>query len=145
MAALVDTNRSCEQRTAFAQQICDLRPCCLERFFAEPVVACIKMEGGSSSILAEPLVTQLQMAFRSKVSNVEIELNFARAACSRAAMRGRSHNIPSLVSKHCTAEIKLGQKRQLINDSAVTNDKKSDGPGAGSFKTKTSEYVNHEL
>ena len=31
---------------------------------------------GASSILAEPLVTELQMTCRTKVSNVEIELNF---------------------------------------------------------------------
>ena len=53
----------------------------------------------------------------TKTSNVEIELNFARASCARSATHGRLHNTASMVAKHVTAEVKLAPKRIFVRGS----------------------------
>ena len=100
----------------------DSKPCCLDPLFACPVLAAAKEEcdhlGANPDSVAQALVhgtvsTDLAVAMRSKSSNIEIELNFARASAARSATHGKGCNISSMISKHITSEVKLARKRCL--------------------------------
>ena len=105
LGQLINTDLNVEQREALMKQYLSLKDCCVERHFAAPVLADLRMDG------LDGLKDDLKMAFRSKTSNIEIETNFARASSSRMAMRGRSHTIPSMTAKHVVSEIKMIHSR----------------------------------
>ena len=48
----------------------------------------------------------LRLLALNKVSNVEIELNFARASSSRQYMRGNAHDASTMAAKHVAAELR---------------------------------------
>ena len=50
----------------------------------------MRQAGGPNALVSGPLSIDLQSSMRGKTSNVEIELNFARAACTRASLHGRA-------------------------------------------------------
>ena len=116
MASIVDNSMTVDDRLDIATKISQLKPCCTEKLFATPVIACMRQAGGPNALVSGPLSIDLQSSMRGKTSNVEIELNFARAACTRASLHGRAHSIGSMVSKHVSAELKLAQKRCLMKD-----------------------------
>ena len=115
MAQLADSSLSEEKRLEVANDMCRLDKCCVDPLFGWPVLQAIQQEGGVThdTIISGPLASDIQASMRGKTSNIEIELNFARAACCRQSMHGRAHNIPSMVAKHVSAEIKLGHSRYL--------------------------------
>ena len=129
MAQLVDSSVSDDDRLQLAQNMCQLSPCCVESMFGAPVLQCISDNGGPDpdTILRGPIASDLQVAFRGKTSNMEIELNFARASCSRQCLHGRAHNIGSMVAKHVSAEVKLGHCRSLTKHEGKPS--KPDAPG----------------
>lgn len=108
IAQLCDTSIPLPDRISFLQKLKGLKPCCLERFFSRPFVN--DVEEISDILPPSNLFDQLCIAFRCKVSNMEIENNFARALKMN---KTNPHNITSLVSKHITAELKLGQRRMI--------------------------------
>lgn len=114
LAQLVNTNIDASSRLALANKFLNMKPCCIDPFFSKPVLDDIRSNGGNVSILpghGSGLFSDLCTAFRGKCTNIELELNFSRAACSRACMRGRKHSISSMVSKHITAECKVAHIR----------------------------------
>ncbi len=118
LATLIDPERDIQMRLHDADVFLNMKPCCREKHFATPVADTMRREGGCQSILpTSPFYHDLATAFTMKTSNIEPELNFARAANARRAMRGRAHTIGSMVSKHISAEIKLGQRRKLLTRS----------------------------
>ena len=64
----------------------------------------------------------LVLTFKAKNVNIEIENNLARAANQRMVMRGKYHTAASMVSKHCSSEIKLGHMRLQAPESAAKPD-----------------------
>ena len=120
MAQLIDSSVSIDRRLGLATQMSQLPNCCIEAMFAQPVLDTMRDNGGVRSLFHGDLATHLELAFRGPTSNVEIELNFARAATSRRSMHGRSHNIGSLVAKHISSEMKLGHRRSLSSSSSHT-------------------------
>ncbi len=112
IAQLCDTSISLPDRISFMQKLKELKPCCLERFFVRPFVN--DVEDISDILPPSKLFDQLCLAFRCKNSNMEIENNFARALKMNKA---NPHNITSLVAKHITAELKLGQRRLMQHNS----------------------------
>jgi hypothetical protein len=50
----------------------------------------------------------IRTALSGKVSNVEVECNFARAAGQRSAMRGKGHGLSSMAAKHILSEMVHG-------------------------------------
>lgn len=120
MAQLVDSSVSIDRRERLATQMSELPGCCVEALFAQPVLDTIRRNGGVQSLFHgdKELYSHIELSFRGATSNVEIELNFARAATSRRSMQGRSHNIGSLVAKHISSEIKLGHRRSLPSSSS---------------------------
>jgi len=132
MAQLVDSSVPIDSRKHLATQMSELRDCCVEALFAQPVLDTIRRNGGVQSLFHGELYSHIELAFRGATSNVEIELNFARAATSRRAMQGRSHNIGSLVAKHISSEIKLGHRRSLSRSSSHVQNL---NPGKMSRKT----------
>lgn len=110
LASLVDATKSLDSRLNLARDFCGMSSCCLGPLFSNPVNQAARDEGGSHSLVTGQLSKELEIAFRSKTSNIEIELNFARASCSRQSMHGRAHNISSMAAKHVSAEIKLAQR-----------------------------------
>lgn len=115
LATLVDKSRSEPERVQIADQLLAKPRCCVESNFAQPVLDEVRQCGGSRVFLANSALYQdLESSLRMKVSNLEIELNFARASSMRTAMRGRAHSICSLTAKHVGAEMKLSHRRQLF-------------------------------
>ena len=115
MAQLVDDACPIESRAAIVGDMLRLKDCCVNKFFAQPVLHCIRQEGGEAAITnGSSIMSDLEVAMRVKTSNLEVELNFSRAATSRSILHGKSHNISSLVAKHTTSEIKLAQRRKMI-------------------------------
>lgn len=112
ISQLCDTSIPLPDRISFFQKLKELKPCCLERFFAKPFVN--DVEEISDILPPSNLFDQLCTAFRCKVSNMEIENNFARALKMN---KTNPHNITSLVAKHVTAELKLGQRRLIHHNS----------------------------
>ena len=115
MATLVDPSRPDDERVSLATAFLEKKDCCVERHFALPCLKAMREAGGPSAVVQGSFAEDLAMAFRIKSTNIECELNFSRAASMRGAMRGRCHNITSLVAKHVGAEVKLAQKRKLLS------------------------------
>eukprot|EP00435_Cladocopium_sp_Y103_P012423 s1823_g3.t1 len=114
LAQLVDQTRPLADRMKFAESCLNLKPCCIEHYFGRPVIAAMRAEGGPLAVLPTAKFHQdLLLSFRSKCSNLELELNFSRAASMRTAMRGRKHGLCALTSKHIVAEVKVGHCRYL--------------------------------
>ena len=115
MAALVDPTRADSERESLAKSYLEKNSCCVEKHFAFPCLEAMRKAGGESAVVKGSFAEDLAMAFRVKSTNIECELNFSRAASMRGAMRGRCHNVTSLVAKHIGAEVKLAQKRKLLS------------------------------
>lgn len=113
IAQLVDSSRSEDDRLELATNLCQLPNCCVDEFFGKPVLKAIRDEGGAQAAIDGRVANDIRLAVRGQVSNVEVELNFSRAACSRHSNHGRAHNIGTMVSKHVSAEVKLGHRRYL--------------------------------
>ena len=75
----------------------DLEPCDCDPGFTLP----LKQTGVSLGIFPQ----QLTLLACSKVTNVEVETNFARATSARAYMRGRKHGSGTMACKHVLAEM----------------------------------------
>ena len=73
----------------------DLEPCDCDLGFTLP----LKQTGVSLDIFLQ----QLTLLACSKVTNVEVETNFARATSARAYMRGRKHGSGTMACKHVLA------------------------------------------
>lgn len=120
MTALVDPSRSKHERVEFARQLLSKPSCCVEHNFAKPVLNELRCAGGADSLFSNPdLLADIASSFRMKCSNIEIELNFARASNMRTAMRGRAHGLSSIVAKHVGAEVKQAYLRQLAGKSGA--------------------------
>jgi len=128
-ARLVDDNQSIDSRVQLADQMLALPECCVDRLFAQPFLQSLREEGGSIALDGGTILSDLECSLRVKVSNLEIELNFSRAATTRHAMHGKSHKVASMVSKHITAEVKLGQRRKMIALLKSGKRKKATNPG----------------
>ena len=139
MAALVDTSHSRQHRINLAAQMMQLRPCCVDIWFSAPVLECIRDAGGPESVVDSNLSEELSLSFRGKVSNMEIELNFARAACSRHATHGKSHGILAMVAKHVSAECKVGQYRRLKNSTHAATPKSA--PHSGATDSNNNSFI----
>ncbi len=113
MAKLVDTSIPQHRRLDLAAAFCALDKCCLDPLFAQPVIQAARDAGGSHTLVSGTLADDLGVAMRTKTSNMEIELNFARASNARQVTRGRSDTISSMIAKHVSAEVKLGHQRSL--------------------------------
>lgn len=120
MGQLVDPSLQEEYKTNLAVFMCSLKSCCIEKLFSQPVIQAAWDESGNTDTAsaAQALIhgsvgSDLQLALRSKTSNIEIELNFARASSSRSTAHGKACHISSMVSKHITSELKLAQRRSL--------------------------------
>ena len=110
----MDSTRSLADRMSFAESCLNMSSCCIDPFFGRPVIAAMRTEGGVRSILpGTQLHDAILMSFRSKCSNLELELNFSRAASMRTAMRGRKHGLCAMTAKHIVAEVKVGHCRFL--------------------------------
>ena len=136
MAQLVDSSLSDDHKKKVAMFLCRLKPCCLEKLFAQPVVQAARDESADHADLSVvKALTQgnvnvdLQLAFRAKVSNVEIELNFARATHTRSTTHGKSCLISSMLSKHVTSELKLAQRRSIDAGETASSNLKSSKQG----------------
>ena len=115
LSQLIDTDISAERRLHMLRNFLGMEKCCVDPLCAWPLLDDVRQNGGEESLFNEPVKTNLEMIMRSKVSNIEVELNFSRAVSSRQAMRGRAHNIASMTAKHISAEAKLSQRRLLLN------------------------------
>ena len=115
MAQLTDPSIPYHRKIDLATEMQAMDMCCVDSFFAAPVLQCMQEQGGQPrSLIDGALASDLALSMRGKVSNIEIELNFARAACSRHATHGKCHGISSMVAKHVSAEIKVGQGRRFM-------------------------------
>ena len=114
LSQLIDTDIPAERRLHLLRNFLGMEKCCVDQLCAWPFLDDVRQHGGYESLFNEPVKTNLEMVMRSKVSNIEVELNFSRAASSRQAMRGRAHNIASMTAKHISAELKLSQRRLLL-------------------------------
>ncbi len=113
LAKLVDSSVSERERIEFANTLLSKKDCCLEKHFSKPVIDELRCHGANAIVENTALRSNLEGAFRMKTSNLEVELNFSRANSMRIAMRGRSHSMCSMASKHIGAEIKLAHRRKL--------------------------------
>lgn len=114
LGCLINPHLSEGRRVAIAERFLQMKPCCVDQCFGQPVLKSMRVAGGSQSIVPpNPFHGDLVLGLRTKVSNIEIEDNFARASSSRCAMRGRNHNASSMTAKHVTAEAKLMLRRQV--------------------------------
>ena len=128
LAQLTDPSIPRHRKIDLATEMLALNKCCIDSFFAAPIFQCVQEQGGQPlSLIDGELASDLALSMRGKVSNIEIELNFARAACSRHITHGKSHGISAMVAKHVSAEIKVGQGRQLMQCKTAS----SNGSGAG--------------
>ena len=109
MAALVDSSVGTDQRIRLAQSFMSKRPCCVAPYFAKPLLE--ELQEPAHVCPPHPMYGKLCTAFRTKVSNMELECNFARAVKTRQAGQGHAHNQASTVAKHINAECKLSQRR----------------------------------
>ena len=136
MAQLVDKSLTDAKRLEVAQAMCELPPCCVDPLFGLPVINAINDCGGpvAENILNGPLAADLETAFRGKVSNIEIELNFARASCCRQSLHGRAHSISSMVAKHVSAEIKVGHCGSVLKNEVRTSSKRNHAGTATTMK-----------
>ena len=119
LAALVDPSRSMNDRQQMAESTLALKECCVDEYFSAPVLECMKQAGGSSAILpgrGTAFMSDLSLAFQGKTSNLQLELNFSRAASQRKCMRGRKRVISSMTSKHLTSECKVAHMQNLVPD-----------------------------
>lgn len=114
LSQLIDTDISAERRLHMLRNFLGMEKCCVDQLCAWPLLDDVRQNGGEESLFNEPVKTNLEMIMRSKVSNIEVELNFSRAASSRQAMRGKAHSIASMTAKHISAEVKLSQRRLLL-------------------------------
>ena len=108
IAQLTDETIPLERRLTLFDDLKNKKPCCIERFFSKPFLN--DVEEFADILPPNHLYNQLCLAFRTKVSNMEIENNFARALKMNTP---NPHNITSMVGKHLTAEMKLGQRRMM--------------------------------
>lgn len=97
-----------EERMAMLQSLKLQPPCCVERYFARPFLDSI--DDPSDILPPNQRYQELCLAFRQKVSNMELENNFARAAKMN---QSNPHSISSMCAKHITSELKLAQRRLL--------------------------------
>ena len=112
-AGLINESKSDDERKALFRELKSENTCCCDRFFGIPVLDALETE--SAIFHPHNLHQKLVLAFRTKVSNMELECNFSRAARMRQSHKGNSHNIPSMVAKHLTAEARLAQARLQSN------------------------------
>lgn len=129
LAQIVDERTPADERVRFCQTLMRKNTCCLERFFAKPVVDQLKANDAECIFSPHEIHHKLCMAFRVKVSNMELETNFARSRQMALACRGKTCSIPSMVAKHVTAEAKLAQRRlaAIFSDRSATMDKPDKG------------------
>jgi hypothetical protein len=112
LAQLIDTTIPVAERSALADRFLNKNLCCVDCYYSVPLRATVS----SATDLLPPSAAsdKLEVTFRQKQVNIEIETNFARAASQRSTMRGRAHTEISALSKHVSAEIKLGHKRSIL-------------------------------
>lgn len=120
LGQVVDPSMTEMRRLQVAGEFCSLNSCCVDKLFSEPILKEAHLRGGAEALTKGPLASDLAVALRGKTSNVELELNFARASSSRSINHGRGHNIAAMCAKHITAEIKLGQRRVLSKQNVDT-------------------------
>ena len=130
LASLLDDSKPIDDRKQLVDEMMRLSPCCVDALFGLPVLKCFQQEGGAAALDGGAIVGDLETALRVKVSNLEIELNFARASTSRNAMQRKTHKVASMVAKHVTAEIKLAQRRKMIAVKKSGKVKHSTDPGS---------------
>ena len=130
VAQLTDLSLPLHSRISFLQDLKDMRSCCVEKFFVRPFLN--DVDEITDILPPNKLFQELCLSFRQKVSNMEIENNFAR---SLKMSQSNPHNIASLVAKHVTAEMKLGQRRLLRNCSL--DDGLPQDPGASFLHIQT--------
>ena len=129
-----DKTVSSSAKLQLTQEFAIKKNCCVGRHLGTPMKK--QMTEAHDFLPQGRLHTKLCMMFRGKNCNVEIENNFARAACARKCMRGRNHSSLSAIAKHVCAEIKLGHKRSLrhaIDSGVIQSIGNACKPGDGYF------------
>lgn len=120
MATLVDPDVAAESRMELVRTYMKKKPCCIEPYFSKPFLQ--EVQDPADILPPSRTFGKLCIAFRNKVSNMELECNFARAVKMRQAGQGHAHNQASMVAKHISAEAKLSQRRLLACQEQPKND-----------------------
>jgi hypothetical protein len=102
LAQTLDPRLSQADRRQVADDFVASRGCCLDTAFSGKLRAKVH---DPQELLIGPLHQLLKLHFASKIINVEIETNFARASAQRQVMHGRSHSVASMAAKHVLAEL----------------------------------------
>ena len=125
LAIVLDPAYPVDLQKAELEMFFQMKDCCLEdgaaiglrnEFADEDPSDCLQC--GSRFIQA------LVMCFTSKVTNVEIENNFARASSSRQYLRGKRHSSGTMVSKHILQELKQQHLKSLNMDARAKQRKR---------------------
>lgn len=131
MACLVNPRLDEQKRVLLAEQFIALPACCKDELFSQPLLNDLQEAGGPTAMLpTHAFHHDVVLSMRAKISNIEIENNFARASNARTALRGRHHNISSMAAKHVTAEGKLAYCRKALSSQDQTSSRCSSTSGS---------------
>lgn len=108
LAPLLDWTRPLPLRVELLEQFMALCECCLDDGVGKPLWKLANSElTALDAIRGDSLFMQsLLQVFMTKVTNITLENNFARASSSRQYLRGRHHVIGTMTNKHVAAEMK---------------------------------------
>ena len=125
LLAILDSEVPHADKRQVAASFRELRPCMMDRGVTKQLHAAYGQQTVDQLLeVSGDFCPALRMLALNKVTNVEIELNFARASSSRQYLRGNSHGAATMTAKHVACEIKhqhdlaILQEQQLASISA---------------------------
>lgn len=117
LAALLDNEISQRDKVALANHFCSLKMCCLDTFSTR-LRKYMEATGFGPDDLAMPqgrLRRVVILASKRKLTNSELECNFARAVSQRLVTRGRAHGLDSMVSKFVLSELQKEHQQARLS------------------------------
>lgn len=94
-----------EERARILREWQNLPDCDIDRGYTLVLREQFKDKSPDELLSSPAFLHRLVLLALSKVTNSEVECNFARATGARSYMRGKSHNSSTMATKHCLAEI----------------------------------------
>ena len=91
----------------------NLPDCCRSQSFCKPLLSMCTC--ASDLVPNGRLYHTLDACFRTPPTNIQCENNFARAASSKLATRGRSDHSAQLCAKHILAEMKALHRKDIVH------------------------------
>lgn len=112
LGRLCDSQEDFSEKQALATQFFNLPRCCQCESFTKPL---LRLASSPSDLLpGGKLFGTIEATARTKITNIEVECNFARANSAKAATRGRQDHSSQLCAKHLLAEIKACHAKDLV-------------------------------